>query len=156
MLIHLSKSIIYAVHSLYYMSYYVTDRPVMVRELCDSFDFPYDSVLKILRQLSRSRILLTHRGSKGGFTLRENLEDINLLTLIESIEGPVEVLDPLPDELGDKKLRETTHNIFSNLVSDYKSLLQGVTCDMLFKWRGLSSENISINTEKLKEINIKD
>ncbi len=125
------------------MSYYVKDRPVMVRELCDAFDFPYDSVLKILRQLSRSRILLTHRGSKGGFTLRTELEDLNLLVLIEAIEGPVEVMDPLPDELGDKKLRDTTHKIFSSLVADYKTLLKGVNCDMMFKWRGLESSNIS-------------
>ena len=125
------------------MSYYVKDRPVMVRELCDAFDFPYDSVLKILRQLSRARILMTHRGAKGGFTLRVNLEDVNLLVLIEAIEGPVEVMDPLPDELGDKKLRDTTHNVFSSLVTDYKALLKTVNCDMLFKWRGLESQNVS-------------
>ena len=159
MLIHLSKSIIYAIHSLYYMSYYVKDRPVMVRELCDAFDFPYDSVLKILRQLSRARLLLTHRGSKGGFTLRVDLKDINLLVLIEAIEGPVEVMDPLPDELGDKKLRDTTHNIFSSLVSDYKSLLKNINCDMLFKWRGLEKSEITsampdgatLNLSEIKE-----
>ena len=143
MLIHLSKSIIYAIHSLYYMSYYVKDRPVMVRELCDAFDFPYDSVLKILRQLSRAKILMTHRGAKGGFTLRTSLQELNLLVLIEAIEGPVEVMDPLSDELGDKKLRDTTHSVFSSLVSDYKSLLKNVNCDMLFKWRGLESQNVS-------------
>lgn len=143
MLIHLSKSIIYAIHSLYYMSYYVKDRPVMVRELCDAFDFPYDSVLKIMRQLSRSTILLTHRGSKGGFTMRADLKDINLLVLVEAVEGPVEVMDPLPEELGDRKLRDTTHNIFSTLVNDYKSDLSSVNCDMLFKLRGLEVDSLS-------------
>lgn len=135
MLIHLSKSITYAIHALYYMSYYMKDRPIMARELCDAFDFPYDSMLKILRQMTKDKILMSHRGSKGGFTMRKSIEDINLFVLIESIEGPIEIIDPLPDEVGDEKLRKITNKILVNLTGNYREMLKNITCDSLFRAR---------------------
>lgn len=141
MLIHLSKSITYAIHALYYMSHYMKDKPIMARELSDAFDFPYDSMLKILRQLAKYKILSSHRGSKGGFTLRRNIEDINMLVLIESIEGPLEIVDPLSENVGDDCLRSVTIQTLYELTEKYKDLLKKISLGYIFDTRTDISKN---------------
>ncbi len=86
----LSTSLMYGLSALTYMATHHSDRPVMVREICRECGLPYDSTMKVMRQLTRARLVNAHRGSKGGFTLRVAATDINFLKIVEAIEGPIE------------------------------------------------------------------
>ena len=44
---------------------------------------------KVLRSLSRSGLLKSVRGPQGGFALKRSPEDISLLEVFESVEGPI-------------------------------------------------------------------
>ena len=85
----LSTSLQYGLSALGYLAANHHERPVMVREICRECGLPYDSTMKVMRQLTRARLVNAHRGSKGGFTLRASAGDISFLKIIEAIEGPI-------------------------------------------------------------------
>jgi len=58
---------------------------------------PPSFMAKILRQLVKSGVLRSTRGVKGGFGLARPAADINLLDIIEGIEGPIHLTDCAPD-----------------------------------------------------------
>lgn len=80
----------------------------MVREIAAQYDFPYDSTLRVLRQLAKAQLVTAHRGIKGGFSLNIPSSKISLLTVMEIILGPLDAYDPLPgsSSTGDKEFRE--------------------------------------------------
>lgn len=59
------------------------------RDLSDSSSLPLPMVSKILKILGKSRILVSHRGVKGGYSLRKKPEDITLSEIIRALEGPI-------------------------------------------------------------------
>jgi len=50
-------------------------------------DIPAQFVLKVLQALARARLIESHRGSGGGFSLAGDPARITLLDVIEAIEG---------------------------------------------------------------------
>jgi len=65
------------------------DRVFMVKEIANSKKIPREFLAKILQKLTKAGIVESIRGVKGGFRLTRKPEDINLLEVIEVIEGPV-------------------------------------------------------------------
>ena len=135
---YLSKAMLYAIHALHYMSFEVPHRPVMVREICDKNSFSYDSALMVLRRLCRAKILMVHRGSKGGFSLRRPLRSIDLLALTEAIDGPLDVTDPLPSGVGNVYLKSRTLTAFSELNEDWRTHLSTIKLPQLLHQENLS------------------
>jgi len=61
----------------------------MVDEIARKVYSPKSFVAKILQKLARADIVKSYRGVKGGFTLAKKPKDINLLDVIEAVQGPV-------------------------------------------------------------------
>ena len=57
-------------------------------------------ISKVLQRLVKSDLLKSVRGPAGGFMLKKDAEKISLLTIYESIEGPMEITDcPFENEV---------------------------------------------------------
>jgi Rrf2 family protein len=57
-------------------------------------------ISKVLQRLVKSDLLKSVRGPAGGFILKKSAEKISLLTIYESIEGPIEITDcPFENEV---------------------------------------------------------
>ncbi len=52
---------------------------------------PVHFLAKIVSQLTQADILRTTRGARGGVSLARPPEDLNLLEVVEAIDGPVEL-----------------------------------------------------------------
>ncbi len=62
--------------------------------------FSKNHIAKVLQRLVKSDMLKSVRGPSGGFSLKKNPEDITLLDIYQSIEGPIEESDcPLAYEV---------------------------------------------------------
>lgn len=61
----------------------------MVDEIASEMKIPKSFLAKILQKLTKAKIAKSFRGVKGGFILARRPEDINLLEIIEVIEGPI-------------------------------------------------------------------
>jgi len=67
-------------------------------EIAERQNIPAPFLAKIISQLSLSGLVATHRGAGGGVMLARPAAEINLLQVIEALDGPVRlnrcVVDP--------------------------------------------------------------
>ena len=63
------------------------------RELAESSDLPVPMVSKILKALAREGLLVSQRGSKGGYSLARDPADLPVSEMIRVLEGPVALTD---------------------------------------------------------------
>jgi FeS assembly SUF system regulator len=63
------------------------------RELAEASDLPVPMVSKILKALTREGLLMSQRGSKGGYSLAVAPEDLTVSEMIRVLEGPVALMD---------------------------------------------------------------
>ncbi len=61
----------------------------MVDEIARARAIPKSFLAKILQKLTKAKIVKSFRGVNGGFQLAKRPEEINLLDVIEAIEGTV-------------------------------------------------------------------
>jgi FeS assembly SUF system regulator len=58
-------------------------------ELAAATRLPLPTVSKILKILAREKLLVPHRGAKGGFSLARTPEEITVADVINALEGPI-------------------------------------------------------------------
>jgi FeS assembly SUF system regulator len=59
------------------------------RELATEVDLPVPVVSKILKALTRSGILESQRGAKGGYSLARRPEELSVAEMIAALDGPL-------------------------------------------------------------------
>jgi len=62
---------------------------VMIDEISREMLIPRSFLAKILQRLSKTGIVTSFRGVKGGFQLAKKPEEVTLLDVINAIQGPV-------------------------------------------------------------------
>ncbi|MCP4905035.1 MAG: Rrf2 family transcriptional regulator [bacterium] len=67
--------------------------PQNARELAESCDLPVPMVSKILKALAREGLLVSQRGSKGGYSLARDPKSLQVSEMIRVLEGPVALTD---------------------------------------------------------------
>lgn len=73
------------------------DHPVPVKELAERRGVPEQFLEQLFSTLRRSGFLTSHRGSKGGYTLARNPEEITILEVVQALDG---VIGQEADEAG--------------------------------------------------------
>ncbi len=66
-------------------------------EISEAKDIPEKFLAKIFQSLSRSGIVRSHRGVRGGFTLARKPEEITIKEVLESIQGPYHLIKCVKD-----------------------------------------------------------
>jgi FeS assembly SUF system regulator len=59
------------------------------REVAAGTGLPAPVVSKILKQLARQGLLISHRGAKGGYGLARRPDQISAVEIITALEGPI-------------------------------------------------------------------
>jgi FeS assembly SUF system regulator len=63
------------------------------RDLAVETGLPLPTVSRLLQELLKSGLLLSHRGIKGGYTLARQPREISVIDVIASLEGPVAITE---------------------------------------------------------------
>lgn len=105
---------------------------IEAKKIAEEGCIPLRFLLKLLRKLTQSRIVISYRGINGGYTLGRNPREITLKDIIEAIEGPIRI----------NKCLENIHNCNANKlgkcsVHDEFQRIQDILIDEL------SSKNIA-------------
>jgi Rrf2 family protein len=58
-------------------------------ELADAAECPEQFLSKVLQNLTRAGLVISHRGNTGGFELPDNHNAATMLEIVEAIEGPL-------------------------------------------------------------------
>jgi Rrf2 family transcriptional regulator, iron-sulfur cluster assembly transcription factor len=82
-----SRSAEYAIRAFVFLAAVPAGKYAMVKQIADESDIPSHFLAKILQQLARQGFLRSSKGPTGGFALRYPAPDINLLQIVEAIDG---------------------------------------------------------------------
>src|SRR5437867_2592417 len=74
------------------------------RDLAAEVCLPLPVVSKILKALAREGLLVSHRGTKGGYSLARSPEAISVAQIIRALEGPIAVTECTDKVKGDCNL----------------------------------------------------
>jgi Rrf2 family protein len=65
------------------------ERPVPIKELSERRNIPEQFLEQLFSTLRRAGILTSHRGVKGGYTLARPAEEINVLEVVQALDGKI-------------------------------------------------------------------
>ena len=85
----ISRSIGYALIAAAHVAMNCKEKAVLSSTIAKEYAIPLEYLLKILQQLVRGGVLRSKRGPRGGFTLARPAEEISILEIIESVDGPM-------------------------------------------------------------------
>ena len=77
------------------------ERFLSATELATRTGLPQPIVSKILKLLTRGRLLESHRGVKGGYCLARSAAEISVAEIIEALEGPISVTECIEETPGE-------------------------------------------------------
>jgi Rrf2 family iron-sulfur cluster assembly transcriptional regulator len=81
----------YGLRGMLYMARQPRGKVCLVSEVAATENLPGSYLAKIFQDLARNRLLASHRGAKGGFSLASDPQAINMLQIIEAVEGPIAI-----------------------------------------------------------------
>jgi FeS assembly SUF system regulator len=70
------------------------------RDLAAELQLPLPTVSKLLKKLLQSRLLVSHRGIRGGYSLAREPHEIGLAQIITALEGPIALTECSTDVTG--------------------------------------------------------
>jgi Rrf2 family protein len=101
----LTKAGDYGIFGVIYLAKQPKGKVVSLSEVAEAEDLPEKFLAKIFQSLTRSGLIISHRGAKGGFSLARPADQITVKELLESIQGPIHFTRCLSN-LGDCKRKE--------------------------------------------------
>ena len=84
----ISRTSQYAIQSLIYIATQEQGAPILSREVAERLQVPAAYLAKIMQVLCRGGLVNSYRGRLGGFCLREDPADIDLMRILSITEGP--------------------------------------------------------------------
>ncbi len=85
--LNISKKGNIVIHALAYMGMKGTGNFVSVSEIAEYIEAPKPYLSKILQECVKLGLIISSKGSKGGFTIKKETININLYDLISMIDG---------------------------------------------------------------------
>lgn len=122
----------YAIRCILYLASKQDGGAVMVEEISRAMDIPKSFLAKILQKLTKAGIVNSIRGIKGGFVLKRNVDKINLLEVIQLIEGPISINRCAVDrQYCGRSCVCTVHPVWLGLRDTIQDYLSSITFDRL-------------------------
>jgi Rrf2 family protein len=104
------------------------------QEIADRQNIPAPFLAKIVSQLSLSGLVTTYRGAGGGVSLSRPPHEINLLEVIEALDGPVRlnrcVIEP---SMCPQDEQCPVHDIWAQAQADLTGVLATTTFEALVR-----------------------
>ncbi|MGQ9626468.1 MAG: RrF2 family transcriptional regulator [Anaerolineae bacterium] len=79
---------------------------LLVSEVARAEDVPESYLAKIFQDLSRTGLIISHRGAKGGFSLAKPSSEIAMKEVIEAIEGLIALSPCLDPRQGCERMKK--------------------------------------------------
>jgi Rrf2 family protein len=88
-MLQITRQTEYAIRGLQELARRRSDSPVQLKSIAKACDVSEAFLAKIFQMLSQEKIIKSHRGVKGGFSLGREPEEITLREVVEVCEGGI-------------------------------------------------------------------
>ncbi len=96
-MVRMSKMVEYAILILTRLSKLEDKKRMSAREISEIHNLPFPTVSKIMKQLAKENVVTSTQGSKGGYAVTKNTDDITLKMLIECLDGSSNIVTCMSD-----------------------------------------------------------
>jgi Rrf2 family protein len=86
-MVRLSKKVEYGLIAIRHIATKPSGEIVTAKEIADIYRIPYELLAKVLQRLTKSGLIVSHQGVRGGYSLAKNPEAIPVSMIINAIEG---------------------------------------------------------------------
>ncbi len=90
-MLYISKTCQYGLRGLVFLIKNEERMPVKIAEIAEDADIPLDYLRKIFQQLIKAGIVISNTGPKGGVSLAAGSKQVNLLKIIEIVDGLLKI-----------------------------------------------------------------
>jgi len=130
--LRLTNAADYAILAMIHMACLPEDAIALRSDIARSYNIPSSFMAKILRSLVRARLLNSTRGVHGGFSLARPATEINLLEVVEAVEGPLAITDCTGEPGGCPWASECpAHPVWAGVQETIAGLLRDQTLETL-------------------------
>lgn len=119
----------YAIRAILYLAHLGPDEKASTSQIAEEKDIPLSFLAKIIAQLSVAGLLQTMRGARGGVTLARPAKDINLLEVVEAIDGPIQINECVNDSYQCSQHGCPMRGIWQDTQADLVNRLRNSTFD---------------------------
>lgn len=123
----LTRASTYALHAVAFMAAQKDNRPVPSHRIAQMRKIPERFLLKVLKPLVSARVLLSIKGPNGGYRLARPASSINLLEILEAVDGPIRGQAPVGASAGDGQLNRKLEIICKKSAAALRKYLQKVS-----------------------------
>ena len=92
-MLKLTKKVEYALISLAHMSNQKKNNLSSASNIAEKYLIPSEVLAKLLQQLAACDVIESVKGPLGGYRLKTDIHLINIVDLIEKVEGPIGLMD---------------------------------------------------------------
>ena len=120
----LNQSIGYALRAVAYIAKNTDKKKIISQTISKECDIPLDYLYKILLKLAQANILRSKRGPRGGYSLTKAATKINLLEIIEAIDGPMVRQLDIAEQAPREKFAKKTDKVCDKAIAQARSVFQ--------------------------------
>lgn len=132
----------YALRLMVSLTQHATEGSVSTRVLAEEQDVPYQLACKLMQQLHAAKLVESCMGPKGGFRLSRDPAEINLLDVVEVIQGRLSLNRCLlKDACCPRKDGCPVRSRMGELQNRMDEYLGGITLDDLARTQGAGAVN---------------
>ncbi len=109
-------------------------RPRTIKEIADAQGISEKFISRIVVPLRERGMIKSERGKLGGFRLAQAPSDITLLAVIETLQGPVSLVDCVADKAG--CVRSGTcvaRSVWTDVNTAVRAALRGMTLETVLE-----------------------
>jgi len=128
-----SRSTGYALLAVGYIAKHQRKKTVLSQDISKQYDIPLEYLLKILQQLVRANVLRSKRGPRGGFSLAKPTKKINMLEIIEAVDGPMTGQLDLAEQTGGEKFSLKAEQVYEKAVAQARAIFEKAKLVSLIK-----------------------
>ena len=120
----ISRSTGYALLAVGYMGKNADKKIILSQAISKEYNIPLEYLLKILQQLVRANILRSKRGPRGGFSLAKPIAKINMMEVIEAVDGPMTNQLNLEEQITDKKFTDKIESVYGKAIAQASAVFE--------------------------------
>jgi Rrf2 family protein len=127
----ISRSTGYALLAVGYIARHQDKKIIISQTISKEYDIPLEYLLKILQQLVRADVLRSKRGPRGGFSLAKSPKKINMLQIVEAVDGPMVSQLNLTEQTKGEKFAARADKTYEKAIAQAKSIFEKMKLSIL-------------------------